>query len=189
MQAAAEVILKQIRVLADQPTAARSFLVVDVYGLGVHAPSGEAFKETLFLGLKGFIQGVGVAEPLNIAFADFGRIWDAVLGPYPGYKAFGYTSTDSCTPCHGYGCTAEGVCGDPDHYFYWLPKYVVQCTSINPADRMVWTQASIQRDDANHGRLRITGPGRMSSIIKDFTGIHCLRHAGRYSIEECTNRE
>ena len=124
MQAAAEAILKQIRILADQPTAARSFLAVDVYGRGVHTPSGEAFRETLFMGLKGFAHGLGISAPLNVAFVDFGRIWDGVLGPYPGYRAFGYSSTGWCAPCNEHGCTMDGMCGDPEHYFEWLPGYV-----------------------------------------------------------------
>ena len=53
---------------------------------------------------------------LNVAFADFSRIWDGVLGPDPGYEAFGYTSTDSCVT----GPTTAGSCDDPEHYFYWI---------------------------------------------------------------------
>lgn len=185
MQAAAEVILKQIRILADQPTAARSFLVVDVYGRGVHTPSGESFRETLFLGLKGFVRGVGVSAPLNVAFADFSRIWDGVLGSYPGYEAFGYTSPDWCAPCNEYGCTTVGMCGDPEHYFYWLPGYVTSRSLIGDTDFAVWTQASIQRDNANHGRLRTASPGRMPSTIKSI-GIFC---ATRYNIERQADRE
>ena len=45
------------------------------------------------------------------------RFWDGVLGPDPGYKACGYTSTDSCANWP----TAAGSCDDHEHYFYWIP--------------------------------------------------------------------
>jgi len=54
---------------------------------------------------------------LNVAFADFARIWDGVLGDDPGYKAFGYTNSSSClTGDQG----TVGECDDPKHYFYWI---------------------------------------------------------------------
>ncbi len=121
MQAAAQVILSQIQILASPPTSARSFLLTDVYGRGVHTPSGEAYKQTIFSGLHGFYLGRNISAPIRIAFADFSRIWDGVLGPDPGYEAFGYTSTDACTICNDSGCTTNGMCDDPEHYFYWIP--------------------------------------------------------------------
>lgn len=133
---AAEVILRYISELASPPTSGRSFLVIDAYGRGVHTPSGEAYRETLLEGLRTFAQGADTAlaiktapsasgapthPALNVAFADVGRIWDGVLGSNPGYRAFGYTSTESCTRCNNNGCTMDGMCDDPEHYFYWFP--------------------------------------------------------------------
>ncbi len=130
LQAAAQVILSQIRILASSPTNARSFLLADVYGLGTHTPAGDAFVQTIYSGLYDFHRGVnstGRGErkgpKLNVAFAQFSRIWDAVLGPDPGYEAFGYVSTDACiVDCSIKFCSTEGMCNDPEHYFYYIPK-------------------------------------------------------------------
>ena len=108
LQAAARVILAQIRTLASAPTHARAFLVVDDYGLGTHTPAGDAMVQTVFSGLNDLRRGInstGQGEgidgkppgpELNVAFVEFSRIWDGVLGPDPGYAAFGYISTDAC---------------------------------------------------------------------------------------------
>ena len=123
LQAAAQVILAQIRTLADAPTHARSFLVADVYGRGTHTATGEAWKQAVFDGLSAFANGTGVPAPLNVAYADFSRIWDGVLDGPPGYAAFGYTNTSSCVN----GRTLEGECDDPEHYFYWIPGEPSAC--------------------------------------------------------------
>lgn len=117
----AEVILAQIQNLTSAPTNARSFLLVDVYGRGVHTPDGEAYKHRLFSGLSDFHLGHNISTPIKVAFADFSRIWDGVLGDDPGYKAFGYTTTDACIVCGDNGCPTDGMCDDPEHYFYWFP--------------------------------------------------------------------
>ncbi|KAI0634479.1 hypothetical protein C8Q77DRAFT_1055451 [Trametes polyzona] len=126
LQAAAHVILDQIRILASPPTNARSFLIADVYGRGTHTPEGDAFVQTVFDGLHALrtnesIACGGVGGPLNFAFAEFSRIWDGVLGPDPGYEAFGYVSTDACiVNCSLTECTTDGMCDDPEHYFYYI---------------------------------------------------------------------
>jgi len=127
---AAQTLLDQIQILASPPTNARNFMVLDVYGRGTTAPSGEAFKQTIYTGLSTFhqtgLQTNGSIDPvrLNISYIDFANIWDGVLGANPGYQAFGYTSTDSCTQCTAdLGCTTIGMCDDPEHYFYWIPGY------------------------------------------------------------------
>jgi len=61
------------------------------------------------------------APYLSVAFVDFARIWDGVLGSDPGYQAFGYTSTESCVI--GDGTSTAGSCDDPEHYFYWIPGH------------------------------------------------------------------
>jgi len=95
-------------------------MVLDVYGRGVHTPSGEAFKQTIYSALHDFHK----RDKLNVAFVEFSRIWDGVLGPIPGYEAFGYSSTDACTTCtEELGCTTVGMCSDPLHYFYWIPGH------------------------------------------------------------------
>jgi hypothetical protein len=51
MQAAAQVILNEIKILSNQPTNASSFLVADVYGHGTTSAPGEVYKQTVFSGL------------------------------------------------------------------------------------------------------------------------------------------
>ncbi|KAI0703893.1 hypothetical protein C8T65DRAFT_654550 [Cerioporus squamosus] len=131
LQAAAQVILSQIRILASEPTNARSFLLADVYGLGTHTHAGDAFVQTIYSGLYDFHRGVnstghGAREgpKLNVAFVQFSRIWDGVLGPDPGYEAFGYVSTDACiTDCSIKFCSTDGMCDDPEHHFYYIPNH------------------------------------------------------------------
>lgn len=120
MQAAAHALIEQIGILSSPPTNARSFMVADVYGRGTVTPSGEAFKQTIFSALHDFHRGIN-SPKLNVAYVDFARIWNGVLGPDPGYAAFGYSSPDACTICTAEGCTTIGMCSDPDHYFYWIP--------------------------------------------------------------------
>ncbi|KAI0658162.1 hypothetical protein C8Q70DRAFT_918294 [Cubamyces menziesii] len=127
LQAAAQVILDQIQILASPPTNARSFLVTDVYGRGVHTPEGDAMVQTIFSGLAALRANacaITDGPPLNFAFAEFSRIWDGVLGADPGYAAFGYASTDACiVDCTIQECTTNGMCDDPDHYFYYIPGH------------------------------------------------------------------
>ncbi|KAI0816831.1 hypothetical protein BC628DRAFT_1413988 [Trametes gibbosa] len=125
LQAAAHVILDQISILASPPTNARSFLITDVYGRGVHTPTGDAFVQTVFSGLHDLRTNASLAHseygPLKFAFAEFSRIWDGVLGPDPGFEAFGYASTDACiVDCSLTECTTNGMCDDPEHYFYYI---------------------------------------------------------------------
>lgn len=112
-QAAAD-LLGQVTLLSQPPTNARNFLVTDVYGRGSHNEWGEAWLQAIFDGLVKF--HTQSSHRLNVAFANFATIWDGVLGPDPGYEAFGYVSTDACNP----GNTTAYTCLDPDHYFYWF---------------------------------------------------------------------
>jgi hypothetical protein len=124
MQAAARQLLHQIQILSDPPTNARNFLVLDVYGRGTTTSSGEAYKQTVFSGLHEFHARTNGTE-LNVSYVDFATIWNGVLGPSPGFAAFGYTSTDSCTQCtEKNGCSTIDMCSDPKHFFYWIPGYV-----------------------------------------------------------------
>lgn len=117
---AAQALIDQIKVLASPPTNGRSFLIPNVYGIGVHTPDGDAFAQKIFDGLGELHQAPLF---LNIAFVDFSRIWDGVLGSNPGYKAFGYRSTTNCVTGSN---TTTGLCSDPEHYFYWLARWVVK---------------------------------------------------------------
>ncbi|CDO76317.1 Carbohydrate Esterase Family 16 protein [Trametes cinnabarina] len=126
LQAAAKVILNQISILASPPTNARSFLVTDVYGRGTHTPEGDAMVQTIFSGLAELRANASASSKtkLNFAFAEFARIWDGVLDGDPGYKAFGYVSTDACiVDCTIEECTTDDMCDDPDHYFYYIPGH------------------------------------------------------------------
>ena len=116
LQLAAQDLLHQIQILASPPTNGRSFLITDVYGRGTTTESGEAWKQTIFDGIGAFHLGINVTSPLKVAFGDFARIWDGVLGSNPGYQAFGYTSTDPCMS----GSSTVDECADPDHAFYWF---------------------------------------------------------------------
>ncbi|KAG6841015.1 hypothetical protein C0991_002645 [Blastosporella zonata] len=110
-----------IELLASPPTNARNFMVLDVYGRGTTAPSGEKFKQTVFSGLNQFHTRTNDTQ-LNVSYVNFANIWDGVIGPVPGYAAFGYTNTSACTQCTDqYGCSTIDMCSDPDHYFQWLP--------------------------------------------------------------------
>jgi len=148
MQAAAQDLLGQIELLASPPTNARNFLVLDVYGRGTTAPSGEAYKQTVYAGLSNFhdrVLGLGGSK-LNFAYIDFSTIWNGVLGPDPGFQAFGYVSTDSCTQCTAEnGCSTIGECSDPDHYFYWIPGHPSKETHRIMADYVdeVWARCAV----------------------------------------------
>ncbi|KAI0771289.1 hypothetical protein BD413DRAFT_476245 [Trametes elegans] len=123
LQPAAHVIIDQIQILSSPPTNGRNFLVTDVYGRGTHTPAGDAFVQTIFSGLHDLRANSSAADGgrLNFAFAAFSRIWDGVLGPAPGYAAFGYVSMDACiVDCSLVECTTKGMCDDPDHYFYYI---------------------------------------------------------------------
>ncbi|KAL1948214.1 hypothetical protein VTO73DRAFT_12289 [Trametes versicolor] len=143
LQAAAQVIIDQIAILASPPTNARAFLVTDVYGRGTHTPAGDAFVQSVFSGLHalransstsastststststgGEDGGKGEGKGrIQVAFAEFARIWDGVLGADPGFAAFGYVSTDACiVDCSLTRCTTDGMCDDPEHYFYYI---------------------------------------------------------------------
>jgi hypothetical protein len=125
MQAAAQVLLAQVKILSSPPTNARNFLVLDVYGRGTTAPIGEAFKQTIFSGLHDFNLRKNSTAKINVSYVDFSTLWNGVLGPKPGFAAFGYTSTDSCTQCTvEHGCSTIPMCDDPEHFFYWIPGYV-----------------------------------------------------------------
>jgi hypothetical protein len=108
-------------------------MILDVYGRGTTVPSGEMFKQSIYSGLSQFhISGAPInnneqnaTPPLEISYINFANIWAGVLGPNPGFQAFGYASTDSCTQCTDQlGCTTIGMCDDPEHFFYWIPGYV-----------------------------------------------------------------
>ncbi|KIJ64846.1 carbohydrate esterase family 16 protein [Hydnomerulius pinastri MD-312] len=124
---AAESLLGQMALLSQPPTNARNFLVTDVYGRGTQNAWGQAWLQSIFDGLAKFHTQ---APHLNVAFANFATIWDGVLGSDPGYKAFGYVSTDACST----GPTTETDCTDPDHYFYWFSGHPSRVTHRIMAD-------------------------------------------------------
>lgn len=99
--------------LASSPIFAKNFLVADNYGRGTTTPSGQTYKSALYTGLNTIITEYNV----NVAFADFSYIWNGVLGPNPGYEAFGYTSMGACVG----NTTTVGECTDPNQTFYWMP--------------------------------------------------------------------
>lgn len=116
---AAEALLDQIDILSSPPINGHHFMISDVYGQGEHADRGERFKQIIYDGLYDFHVG---EKHLDVAYVDFGRIWDGVLGETPGYEAFGFTSTEQCTECYE-NCDENGWCDDPDHHFYWIPGH------------------------------------------------------------------
>jgi len=145
MQAAAYALLNQIELLVSPPTNAHSFVVLDVYGCGTTAPSGETYKQTVFSGLSNFHTRTNGTR-LNVSYVDFSTIWNGVLGPDPGFKVFGYTSTDSCIRCTAKnGCSTIGACLDPEHYFYWFPGHPSKGTDRIMADYVgeVWNYCKV----------------------------------------------
>lgn len=130
---AAQDLLNQIAILSGPPTNGRNFLITDDYGRGTHEASGDAWKQQIFDGISAFhsntsVGGANVPAPLNVAFADFATIWDGVLGPDPGYEAFGYTSTGYCV---FNGSTTYDLCADPPHTFYWFDGFVISSELIS----------------------------------------------------------
>ena len=100
-----------------------------MYGRGTHTAEGDAFAQTIFSGLgalregKNSTGGGGEGPRLNVAFAAFSRIWDGVLGPDPGYEAFGFVDPGYCISCSP-SCSTVSMCDDPDHHFYYIPGCV-----------------------------------------------------------------
>ncbi|GJJ13573.1 hypothetical protein Clacol_007828 [Clathrus columnatus] len=91
---AANTIIEQVTLLTRPPTNARSFLVLDDYGRGTESVAGDAFKQQYYTGLYNLSRTI---PGFKAAFVDFKTIWNGVLGPDPGYKAFGYASDGACT--------------------------------------------------------------------------------------------
>ncbi|KAJ7230145.1 carbohydrate esterase family 16 protein [Mycena pura] len=115
-QAAAD-LLNQIQQLTAPPTSAKNILVVDDYGFGTHAAIGDAWKQAVFAGLSTLR-----AQGLNVAFVDFAPLWDGVLGPTPGFAAFGYENKGNCIPTANQ-TDLSGECATPLNSFYWLPSH------------------------------------------------------------------
>ncbi|KAJ6606143.1 hypothetical protein DFH09DRAFT_1353353 [Mycena vulgaris] len=115
-QAAAD-LLAQIKRLAAAPTNAKNILVLDDYGFGQHAATGDAWKQAVFHGLSTLR-----AQGLNIAFVDFAPLWDGVLGTSPGFAAFGYKTVGPCIP-DAKQTNLDGECSTPLNTFYWLPGH------------------------------------------------------------------
>ncbi|KAJ7892694.1 carbohydrate esterase family 16 protein, partial [Mycena leptocephala] len=115
-QAAAS-LLGQIKQLAAAPTNAKNFVVLDDYGRGSHAATGDAWKQTVFNGLSTLR-----AQGLNVAYVDFAPLWDAVLGTSPGFAAFGYKTSGACIPNLSQ-TDLSGECSTPLNSFYWLPGH------------------------------------------------------------------
>ncbi|KAG9006004.1 hypothetical protein FRB93_009105 [Tulasnella sp. JGI-2019a] len=119
MPLAAQDLLNQISLLASPPTNARSFLITDDYGRGKADAKGDAYKLQIFQALgawykKKAFPGWG---GFRFGFVDFAPLWTAILGPTPGYAAFGYASSGYCAVNSS---TIIGACSDPDHTFYWI---------------------------------------------------------------------
>jgi hypothetical protein len=113
-QAAAS-LLGQIQQLAAAPTNAKNFVVLDDYGRGSHAATGDAWKQAVFNSLSTLR-----AQGLNVAYVDFAPLWDAVLGTSPGFAAFGYKTSGACIPNLSQ-TDLSGECSTPLNSFYWLP--------------------------------------------------------------------
>ncbi|KAF8608192.1 hypothetical protein BDV93DRAFT_531319 [Ceratobasidium sp. AG-I] len=111
MLAAAEALLGQIELLSQPPTNARSFLVIDDYGRDTSVVLGTHTR--VFNGLAAVREST---PQMKFAYVDFAYLWDGILKS-PGYQAFGYNSTNYCTPS---STSTVGACTDPAHTFYWI---------------------------------------------------------------------
>jgi hypothetical protein len=89
------------------------FLVLDNSGFGMESAASNAFKSALITRLDSLR-----SSGLKIAYVDLSRLYTAVTGPTPGYKAFGYTSAGACLKSN---TTTVGACADPAHTFQWIP--------------------------------------------------------------------
>ncbi|KAF8191021.1 carbohydrate esterase family 16 protein [Mycena galopus ATCC 62051] len=134
-QAAAE-LLAQIQQLAAAPTNAKNILVLDDYGRGKAAPTGDAWKQAVFNGLSTLR-----AQGLNVAFVDFAPLWTAVLGTSPGFAAFGYKTVGPCIPDLEQ-TDLSGECSTPLNTFYWLPGHPSKETHRIMADYVDFVLAS-----------------------------------------------
>ncbi|RDX42274.1 hypothetical protein OH76DRAFT_1488774 [Lentinus brumalis] len=82
----------------------------------------------------------------------FSPIWDGVLGPDPGYKAFGYVSTVVCiVDCLIKSCSTEGMCNDTEHYIYYIPNHLLKEGMRIMADYRIWNNVS--RSERNVGQI------------------------------------
>ncbi|KAF8315017.1 carbohydrate esterase family 16 protein [Clavulina sp. PMI_390] len=113
LSTAATDLVNLIKTLAASPTNARNFLVLDLYGRGSQAATGQAWKLQIFKALGALYNG-GISG-FHFAYVDLEPLWEAVLGTSPGYAAFGYTSSGACTVS---SATTVGECSDPAHTFY-----------------------------------------------------------------------
>ena len=115
MQAAAQVILDQIKILSSLPINARLFLIADLYGRGASSGPEEAYNQAVFSGLNELHKP---PTNLKVSYVDFSAIWSGVLGSNLGYNAFGYTSTDACNAIVRRSRTL--------YNFYWIPGALVR---------------------------------------------------------------
>ncbi|KAG9037198.1 hypothetical protein FRB95_006451 [Tulasnella sp. JGI-2019a] len=95
MPLAAQDLLNQISLLASPPTNARSFLITDDYGRGKADAKGDAYKLQIFKALGAWYKNQTYSG-FKFGFVDFAPLWTAILGPTPGYAAFGYASSGYC---------------------------------------------------------------------------------------------
>ena len=78
MQAAAQVILDQIKILfSSLPINARLFLVADLYGRGASSDPEEAYNQAVFSGLNELHKS---PTNLKVSNVDFSAISSGVLG-------------------------------------------------------------------------------------------------------------
>ncbi|KAF8514791.1 hypothetical protein JB92DRAFT_2917919 [Gautieria morchelliformis] len=120
---AAQTVLNQIDLLSSPPTNARSFLVLDVYGIGSQSASGDTYKQAIFSGLNAR-RNSAMSPSFRVAFVDFAPMWSAIIDNQPpGFKAFGYTSNQFCDIGPGPCCDPPNICPDPDHTFYWIASH------------------------------------------------------------------
>ncbi|KAJ7622435.1 hypothetical protein FB45DRAFT_927773 [Roridomyces roridus] len=115
-EAAAD-LLALIKQLTSAPTNAKNIVVLDDYGRGTDAATGDAWKQAVFTGL-GALHSTGI----NVAYVDFAPLLTAVMGTKPGFAAFGYDTVGPCIPNLSQ-TNLTGECGTPLNTFYWLPGH------------------------------------------------------------------
>ncbi|KAK0205063.1 carbohydrate esterase family 16 protein [Desarmillaria ectypa] len=121
-------ILYELIKLADSPLYVKNILVVDNYGRGNVTDEGEIYKQDLLDGLGSLTK---IFTGVNVSFINFENFWTAALGSDPGYEAFGYQSSGTCTVNE---TTTVGQCSDLDTTFYYIPQYPSTVTHRLMAD-------------------------------------------------------
>ncbi|KAF8602733.1 hypothetical protein BDV93DRAFT_607304 [Ceratobasidium sp. AG-I] len=120
----AEVIRNQTELLIA--AGAKNILTTGLY----HNQTGSGpYKQALYDNLKSLREE---HPKINIAFADFFPLWDAINSTASNYgQTFGYTNLTKCLTVDS---SIIGACSDPESHIYWQTGHPSTCTHRLMAD-------------------------------------------------------